>query len=888
MFDALLATKVSIPEPTRAIVARPRLTGALEDGLKRYRLTVVSAPAGYGKSTLLADWAHTTTTPVGWLTLGVDDNDPARFLRGLLASWERIWPELAGSPLGLLLGSQEADPQTVLAAFINAAALIETDQVLVLDDYHLIQETAVHEHLAFLLDHLPPRLHIALGTRAEPPLPLARYRARGQLLELDAHDLRFTFDEAADFLKALQVKVSNDILARLQGGLEGWAAGLQLAALSLRHRDRLALEESLISGRQRFVADYLSQEVFDGLSAEMRTFLVQTSLLERLSGPLCEAVTGTTGGQAMLEQLERQNLFVEALDDERRWFRCHPIWADFLRAELARQPSEQVAALHRRAAAWFAEQELPEPAYTHALAGRDRERVIALAEKYLMAKLWRGEFRIVRRWTEAVPAEWAATYPLFGLIRAGALAFSGALEAAAHSIDETEANLRAAPGPVEPWHMARIKAIRCGLACMQNDLATAERYADQAQHELQTDDVYFRAITNGSLGDAYRLNGRWAEAQARYLGALESARNSRFPFMTIPSLGALADLALRQGRLRQAAEYWREALAALELPNTASYVPLPLAGWLHIRLGEIQYEWGERDTAERNLAQGLERAELGGDVRAILAGLVTTARLALTAGESEGAQRCLERAEALLKEAQFPDWAARFERVRLEFWLAQDLLRTAVDWSDERRARGFAGQPETEAAQLAVARVLLFKGDAPARDVALALLEDTLAAAEREGRTGVAIEALALQALARQARGDELAAALVLLERALHLAEPEGYLRLFADLGLPMGRLLQSARARGVRPEYVDRLLAAFGQPELTKPGAAALPEPLTERELDVLRLLAAGLTNREIAEHLVVSAETVKKHCGNIYGKLSARNRTQAVARARALHLLD
>jgi LuxR family transcriptional regulator, maltose regulon positive regulatory protein len=477
LLTALLATKVTLPEHAQAVVARPRLTEALEQGVIGHRLTVVSAPAGYGKTTLLADWAHHSGSPVAWLALDADDNDPERFLRGVLGAWVRVWPALSSSPLALLLGGQSPDPQAARAAFLNAAAELETNLVVVLDEYHLLDDRAIHQHLTYWLDHLPARLHFVLGTRAEPPLPLARYRARGQLLELGAQDLRFTRDEAAAFLSTtMQVPASTETIERLQAGLEGWVAGLQLAALSLRHG---RAPDALVTGQQRFIADFLSQEVLSGLPAEVRAFLVQTSLLDRLCGPLCEAVTEQPDGQARLEGLERQNLFVRAVDDERRWFRYHPILADYLRAELARQPQEQVETLHRRAAAWYAAHEMPEAGYEHALAGRDRERLIEIAEKHLMVKLWVGEYRLVRHWTEAVPAEWAATYPLFGLIRAGVLAFASDYEAANRSVDELEATFVASVERAEPWQMARIKAVRCGLACLQDDLALAEHYAGQ-------------------------------------------------------------------------------------------------------------------------------------------------------------------------------------------------------------------------------------------------------------------------------------------------------------------------------------------------------------------------------------------------------------------------
>jgi LuxR family maltose regulon positive regulatory protein len=431
-------------------------------------------------------------------------------------------------------------------------------------------------------------------------------------------------------------------------------------------------------------------------------------------------------------------------------------------------------------------------------------------------------------------------------------------------------------------------AVRCFIACATNDVPAAETYAGRALSELPDDDISSRPGVYGALGDAYRRNGRWAEARECYLKAFELTHSPTVRLYAPTIFGALADLELMQGRLQAASGFWRKALAAVRDPENFGRLDLPLIGWIYIRTGELLYEWSQLAEAWDHLSRGLQHAKLGGDVRALIAGCVCAGRLKLAEGDLDSAGAYLEQARPLVEKAQFPDWAARFARLQLELWLAQDHLRVAVEWSDGQLESGaFEGQPVNETAQLAVARVLIVKGDAPALQRALRLLERVLASAEAEGRAGIAVEALALQALARQARG-ERAEALVLLERALRLAEPEGYVRVFADLGLPFGRLLQEARSRGVLPGYVATLLRAFGPAAGLRAVAGALPEPLTERELDVLRLLAAGLTNREIAAKLVISPETVKKHSANLYGKLDAANRTQAVARARELRLLE
>jgi len=515
--------------------------------------------------------------------------------------------------------------------------------------------------------------------------------------------------------------------------------------------------------------------------------------------------------------------------------------------------------------------------------------VVQIFNRYLNAKLLGGELRVVKRWLDSLPAAWVAAYPVLDLGRAGFLAYTGAFEACIRCVDKVEQRLLSVENEDARWQMARVTAVRCFMACIRNDLPQAEALAGQALGDLPDADTGFRPGIYAALGDTYRKNGRWQEAQECYLKALDFTQAPTVRVQSAHLFGALADLDLRQGRLQDAATHWRKALVAIQEQKRAPSVPLPVIGWVYIRLGEILYEWNEMAEAWDHLSRGLEHAELGGDVRALIAGYLIAARLKLTEGDVEAAAGYVERARPLVESAEFADWTSRFQRCQLELWLAQDRLRAAVNWSDEMlREAAIEERAESEVAQLAIARVLIVKGDRPALEQAQTLLERLLQPAQAEGRAGVTIEALALQALAHWRRGDS-AGALTTLERALRLAEPEGYIRRFADLGLPMARLLQEARSRAVLPDYVETLLAAFGDGlALPTPVPEALPEPLTPREQEVLELLAAGLTNREIGEALVISPETVKKHTSNIYGKLGASNRTEAVARARKLDLPD
>lgn len=889
MGTVLLESKLHIPGGPRVAVARSRLSAALEERISDYRLVLVSAPAGYGKTTLLAEWARSSSLPVAWLSLTGEEQEPERFLRYLLAAWERVQPSIVETPLGMLLESRMPDTEAVLAAFINAAGRAPGDLVFVLDDYQVIEETAIHEALSFILDHLPQQAHFILTSRGEPPLPLARYRARGQLWEIGSEDLNFTRVETSEFLgRSMGLELDADEVANLHERTEGWIAGLQLAALALRG-EKGTQGAPIVSGRQRFIADYLAEDVLEQQPKAVQEFLLKTSLLDRLCGSLCAAVTGQAGAEEMLERLERENLFMVALDDRREWFRYHSLFAEFLREALERRYSNEVEQLHRRAAGWYLRHDLPEAAFRHALAGYDVKRVIEICETYVAAKLAAGEIKLVAGWLESLPAAWYAEHPVLGLAQAAYLFFTGEFEAATRRVDEVEQQLLSAEVEDRRGQMARVTAFRCFVACAQNDLQHAEAYADQALRDLPEEDLGFRPGIYGALGDTYRQNGRWAEARQCYLQALDFAHAPALRVQSAHVLGALADLNLRQGRLKKAADYWRKALAAIGGHENWGLLPLPVIGWIYIRMGEILYEWNQLAEAWDHVKRGLERAELGGDVRALIAGYWMAARLKLAEAEIETATENLERARQLVEQAQFAEWRSQFERLQIELWLAQDRLRAAVDWSDEMLEddRPVSGS-ESGVAQLAIARVLTVKGDRLSLKRAKTLLEDLMQAAAEEGRAGMAIEGLALQALAHWRQGEQ-ADAMTSLERALRLAEPEGYVRVFVDLGLPMGRLLQEARSRGVMRGYVEKLLDAFGAGMTVRTGVQpALPERLTPREHEVLELIAAGLTNREIAEQLVLSAETVKKHSGNIYGKLGVSNRTEAVARARELGMLD
>jgi ATP/maltotriose-dependent transcriptional regulator MalT len=884
MGTVLLKSKLRFPIRPAEMVARPALRAALQEAVEKHKLVLIQAPAGYGKTILLADWAHVTHLPVAWLSVTGEEASIDRFLRYLLAAWEIVQPEVVEAPVGLLLGSQAPDIQEALISFLNAAEQAPGQLAFVLDDYHLVEDSAIHSAMTFLLDHLPPNVHFVMASRGEPPLPLARYRARRQLFELRANDLRFTRAESAAFLSQVaRLTLSPEEISTLHTNTEGWVAGLQLAALTIQRTGK-ALDQPAVHGGQRYIVDYLSEDVLARLPEVLQDFLVKTSILDQLCASLCEQVTGITGSQAMLESLEQQNLFIIPLDDRRAWYRYHALFGAFLQTRLNQRPAEESSRLHGRAARWYLAHDLPEPAFQHALAGRHIDVLIQIFDRYINALLMGGEMRVVERWIADIPAEWEAAYPVLGLARAGYLAFSGAFDACFRCIDEVEENLAEVENEDTHWQMARVTAVRCMMACTVNELSLALAYASQALEALPEDDLSFRPSIYAALGDTYRKSGDWQAAKECYLKVLDFSQSPVVKVQAVHAYGALADLALRQGRLREADGYWNHALAIIRDQSSWGNFSLPVIGWVYTRMGELLYERNELKQAWDYLARGLEYAEMGGDVRALIASYLDACRFKLAEGNLQAAEAYLERARPLVEQAPFPEWTSRFERSQLELWLAQDELREAVQWAETlgRNQERLVG-PESETSQLALGRVLIEKGDPEALLQAKKILEPLSEAAQKEGRMGVVIEALALLALAEWKRAAR-PAALTALEQALRLAEPEGYIRLFADLGLPIGRLLQEAFSRGVMPGAIEKILLAF-RTEFSLQAKSPLPGPLTDREREILERIAAGLTNREIAEELVIAPETVKKHAGNIYNKLGVSSRTQAVAKAKALN---
>jgi LuxR family maltose regulon positive regulatory protein len=916
--DVLLATKLHVPRPQPGFVPRGRLVAALGQGLEKGRV-LVCAPAGFGKTALLADWARGGGRPVAWLGLDGGDNDPARFWRYAVAALDRARPGLAGRVGPLLSQSLEG----LVTALINElAADPGPDEVLlVLDDYHLVDSGPVHESVAFLLENLPPRLRAVVSGRADPPLPLARLRARGQLAEVRAADLRFTPEEAAALLgETAGPGLPGTAVAALVARTEGWAAGLQLAGLSLRGHADPAGFAAAFSGSHRFVLDYLADEVLAGQPAQVRAFLLETSVLERLSGELCDAVTGRAGSQAMLAGIERAGLFVVPLDEVRGWWRYHHLFADLLRARLQAEQPGRVQGLHRAAAAWCEEHDLADDAVRHALAAGDAAWAARLVERHVETLLGRSEGVTLRRWLSALPAESVRGRPRLCLAQAYGAAQGFQLEALEALVDDAERAFAVCGD--EPYEdpagraasvLANVPAgiafLRASLARLRGDAALAAGYNRQALAHLAGDDWLMRSFVRWNQAVADWLGGRLGPAErglaevlaqlraadeavrraggepAEVLRAVEGGAGFFAGFLATRVGYDLGEVQRAQGNLDAALATYRQALEVAGEGSQSAH-----AGVAHVGLAQVLYERNELTAALDHATQGVTLCRQLAFTPPLATGLAILARIRHAHGDAAGALEAMGEAGHAGLSPHVITLLNPVPAQRARLLLAQGDVRAAAQWA---AAAGLSPDDEAdyprEPAYLVLARVLLAQNDP---GPACTLLQRLLEAAASQGRAGSIIEIQAVRALALAACGDH-ASALGALAEALALARRHGYVRVLADEGAPMLALLdelsgtqpgQQHAARRIDPGYRAALLRAWGQADAAPPGLA---EPLTDRELEVLRLLAAGKSNQRIARDLVVALDTVKKHVTHVLGKLGAANRTEAAARARQLGLI-
>lgn len=922
MATPLLTTKLYIPPIRPELVPRPRLIERLNMGLQG-KLILISAPAGSGKTTLLSEWIAGCEPHIGvaWVSLDERDNDPAGFLAYLMAACQKIQPNLGEGVLDALQSPRPPPVEDLLTPLLNQINSLPDHLVLVLDDYHLITARPVHEALVFLLDHLPANMHLVIATRSDPPLPLARLRGRGQLTELRQTDLRFTFDEVTEFLnQVMGLTLSVDEVAALAARTEGWIAGLQMAAVSLQGQDmgRVASFIRAFTGSDRYILDYLVEEVLQRQPKRVQTFLLQTAILARLSGPLCDAVVeieeptdrrqedslpghlfAAASGREILEYLERANLFVVPLDDRRAWYRYHRLFADLLRQRLHQLRPELAPTLHRRASAWFEQNGLMAEAIDHAVSAGDFERAADLIEGAAETTLMRSEVATVQSWLEALPDDLVRTRPLLCVHHAWLLLLSG------HPLDMAEARLQEAiDTDVSGSVSGEVAVFRALIATYQGDTRRSAELARQALELLPEKSLFLRSLVAGFLGLNYFYRGDVVTAGEALEEAVRIGQAVGNLMNTVLALCHLAELSILQGQLHQARAYYNQAL---ELAVDEQGRPRPIAGIALTGLGNLLQEWNDLEGAAHHVSEGLELIKHWGEVGAI-SGYIALARLKQMQGDVKGANDMIQKARQLaikFDAMEMDDILVAAVQARL--WIDQDNLEAASHWVKARKVAGDAdswvsAEQSDRTLSLAqaieyitLARVYIARDQ---DDKALAMLAALLQVAERAGWLGFVIEILILQALALQKQGNTLQA-IAPLERALSLAEPSAYVRSFIDEGPPMARLLYQAATRGIAPAYASKLLAAFeteiqGEEKRVIPSAPPLPstlaliEPLSERELEVLQLIAKGLSNQEIAQRLFISLRTVKWHTSNIYGKLGVKNRTEAAAKARELDLLS
>ncbi|MEC5180541.1 LuxR C-terminal-related transcriptional regulator [Arthrobacter sp. CG_A4] len=895
----IVATKLFVPSPRAQAVPRLRLVEQLDEGVRAGRkLTLISAPAGFGKTTLVSEWIAETRrrkpeARVAWLSLDERDNFPVSFLSYLTAAFHQADPDIDSTG-----HNSQLSVDATMTSLVNEVARSRHEIILVLDDFQLIEEPSIRDAVAFLIDHLPPTLHVMISSRSDPLLPLARLRARGELTELRAADLRFTPDEAATFLnQAMGLSLSPEDVTALERRTEGWIAGLQLAALSMRESTDISGFITAFTGSNRYVIDYLIEEVLERAPLDVREFLSQTALLDRLCGPLCDAVTGENGGSEMLASIERANLFLVPLDDERRWYRYHHLFADVLRARLIKDGTDHISELNSRASDWFERNDLAEEAIKYAFAASDFPRAAKVLEATIPSVRKSRQDAMLRSWLAKFPSDVIDQRPVLRVFSAWSSIAAGDIAAVEPQLREAERLLSATTETGMPAHGSEpgeelrslpvtIALYRASVALAQEDLAGVREHAQRAADIALPDDYFGRGAAAGLLGLAFWASGD-LEAGVRSFGvcktSLALAGNLTDALSTTM---VIADMLMPLGRLREAHHAYDEALhEAIERGNGGH----PTAD-LHCGMSEMLRERNLLAGAREHLDAASDLGEGAFSHEHHYRWFVGMARVREAEGELDVAFDLLTEAEQHYRRGFFAD-ARPIGGMKARVRIAQGRLDDAQAWV---REQGLTAVDEPsylrEFGHVTLARLMIVKDAVDPQSGSIhevdGLLARLLDAAEAGGRLGSVNEILVLQALALEAH-DQLSRALVPLERALEQAEPEGYFRLFLDEGPAMLRLLRAAAGAGVRPDYVRQLNQALRQTEGTGRPGLPLPEMLSERELHVLRLLATELTGPEIARELYVSLNTMRTHTKHIFLKLDVTSRPAAVRRAEALGLI-
>lgn len=821
--------KLNLPPLGPNLIRRSRLTERLNEGIHR-KLTLVSASAGFGKTTMVSEWLSGLSLPAAWVSLEEGDNDPERFLTYLVAALQKAGIPLGESMFNLLQTPQPFPVELLLTILLNGINSVHEPLILVLDDYHLIHAKPVDHIITYLLDHLPSQMHLVVITREDPQFPLSRLRAQNQLNELRVIDLRFTSFETSEFLaKVMDVTLSTKEIDLLEARIEGWIAGLQLAAISMQgHLDIKGFIQSF-KGSNRFVMDYLLEEVLLKQSDRTQTFLLQTSILDRLCGPLCDAVSGGDDGQEILAMLERTNLFVLPLDYERRWYRYHHLFGELLRQRLHQKYAP--VDLHRRASQWYEDNGLELDALHHATAANEVDRAARLIEGDGMPMHFRGAAAPVLNWLESQPRAVLDERPSLWVIYASALLMAGRLSAVEHKLLAAEEALSDTEKNAQTRDLfGHIASIRATIAVTRHESETIITESNRALELLDPGNLPVRTATTWALGYAYQLQGNREAAGKAYVEAIAASEAIGHKIMAIMSTLGLGIIQELENQYHLAADTYRRVLQLTGDP------PLPVACEAHLGLGRIYYEWNDLVRAEQHgqlyvqLAQQLEATDR------VIAGEVFLAKLMFAQGDKSGGSAMLARAEYMAHLHEYKNQIPQITAIRKQMEFREGNLAAVAD-------------------------------------LATSHVEDRL-------------QTIILQAIEQFSRG-EIKGSVALLSEALALAAPEGFIRSFLDLGIPMAQLLDEAHSRGIMPEYTDKLLTGFPTPQREAKSSQHLIEALSQREIDILQLIAQGYSNEEIGRKLFLAVSTVKGHNRNIFEKLQVQRRTEAVALAHKLGLI-
>lgn len=897
---SVLATKLHIPRQRANAVSRPRLTDKLLSGIRRSgSFVLLSGPAGFGKTTLLSEFVRDIEYPVAWLSLDDADNDPIRFWTYLMTALQSIQQEIGESARALLQTSQPLPDDTIPTLLINELVKANNHLVLVLDDYHSIQNPSIHAGLSFLLDHLPDNLHLIVSTRVDPPWPLARFRVRDQLVEIRAMDLRFTTEEAADFLnKVMGLELSVQHVTALEERTEGWIASLQLAAISMKGRNDVDGFIQVFTGSHVYVAEYLIEEVLSHQPEEVRHFLFQTCILERLNASLCDVVTGRQDSAVLLKDIYQANLFLIPLDDEGEWFRYHHLFADLLQARLQQTASvDKVLLLHQRAMTWFDKKGFSLEAVNHALAARDFESAVRLVESNALSLLTRGELTTLLRWTEALPESVIQLHPTLLLKKAWTLTLAGAIRQVEPLLQQAQDQIQPDDkSPTAREVLGNAAAIRAFFAMMSANYPRALELAKHADMLLPESNVHISWLVPYTLGAVYRAEGQYEQAVEAFTRQAEMAKRYGNLILWATGVTEVAIVRRLQGRLRDASEICLQALASVAERGESQFGSLAK---LEVPLIEVLRERNELSQAQQRLKSVIERMQNWPMPTDRIFAYLAQIRLQEAQGDLSAAFETLQLAQELkAKHPVLMNLARSVDMSEIRLHLKGGNLDLAAHLMDGLQPGSSPVVSTREQELLLLARLRLAQGKA---DEANQILSPLAKEAEAGGRIGSLMEIFALQSVVLSTRGDQ-PSALTVLSKALALGEPEGFMRVFLDEGEVMQVILAALNRKmtAVKDElsirlraYVSRILGAFPG-SLPPEGArssqddeADLIEPLTPRELEILQLIDAGDSNQAIADKLVITLSAVKKHTGNIYGKLNVNSRTQAIARARQLGLV-